>query len=47
MGSSIFKHQSLVKLLLGIFLVVFNYKALADGYRILLSNDDGMDATVL
>ena len=47
MRSSIFKHQSLVKLLLGIFLVVFNYKALADGYRILLSNDDGIESPLL
>jgi 5'-nucleotidase len=37
----------LVKLTLGIFLITFNYTASADGFRILLSNDDGIESPLI
>ncbi|MAV33360.1 MAG: hypothetical protein CMQ02_07985 [Gammaproteobacteria bacterium] len=43
----VLRDRSLVKLTLGIFFVTFNYMALADGYRILLSNDDGIESPLL
>ena len=43
----ILRDRSVVKLTLGIFLFTFSYTALADGYRILLSNDDGIESPLL
>lgn len=43
----IFRDRSLVKLTLGIFLITFNYTASADGFRILLSNDDGIESPLI
>ena len=43
----IFRDRSLFKLTLGIFLITFNYTASADGFRILLSNDDGIESPLI